>query len=265
MKKRPFYPIAFVLALLTAFGSCGVHKDDMKDAPESKEAKRLLQGMWIDHETEDVVFTMKGDSVFYPDSTSMPAYFKVVDDTIYIGQNARYHIEKHTEHLLWFKSQDGMLMKLEKSDGTDIAEVIQPAQIQQVNDGVTKSDTVVFWEGNRYHLFIAVNPTKQKVVRHTLNADGLDVTNVYYDNIIHLSVFQGTRKLFSRDFRKHQYQQRMPAQYFSQLVISGMSYDRVDADGFHLMLSLCVPGDASCYQLEHVVSHDGKLIIKNPQ
>ncbi|MBQ1880221.1 MAG: DUF4738 domain-containing protein, partial [Lachnospiraceae bacterium] len=35
---------------------------------------------------------------------------------------------------------------------------------------------VVNYEGKRYHLYIAVNPTKYKVVRHTLNDDGLDVS-----------------------------------------------------------------------------------------
>jgi len=158
MKTHNFCLSALLLALLCVCSSCSVHKGDLKDSQESREAKRLLQGMWFDHDTEDVVFTVKGDSIYYPDSINMPAYFKVVGDTIYIGQTARYHIVKQTEHLLWFNGHDGTLMKLEKSDGTDVAEVIQPAKIQQVNSGVTKNDTVVFWEGTRYHLYIAINP-----------------------------------------------------------------------------------------------------------
>ena len=122
-----------------------------------------------------------------------------------------------------------------------------------------KKDTVVSYEGNRYHLYIAVNPTKYKVVRHTLNEDGLDVENVYYDNIIHLSIFQGTRQLFSRDFRKQQYQQRVPAQFFEQAVLNNMEYASTDAKGFHFNVSLCTPGAASCYLIEHVVSLDGQL------
>ena len=37
--------------------------------PESREAKALLQGTWMDNETEDVLFRMKGDTVYYADST----------------------------------------------------------------------------------------------------------------------------------------------------------------------------------------------------
>ena len=58
----------FVLAVLVG---CGQRSGDAT-LPESKEAKQLLQGMWCDKETESVVFLMKGDSVYYPDSTSMP-------------------------------------------------------------------------------------------------------------------------------------------------------------------------------------------------
>ena len=124
---------------------------------------------------------------------------------------------------------------------------------------VLKKDTVVNYNGNRYHLYVAINPTKYKVVRHTLNEDGLDVENVYYDNIIHLSIFQGDRQLFSRDFRKQQYQQRVPAQFFDQAVLNNMEYSGADEKGLHFNVSLCTPGDASCYLLEHVVSLDGQL------
>ena len=34
----------------------------------------MLQGVWEDEETDEVLFKLQGDSVYYPDSTSMPAY-----------------------------------------------------------------------------------------------------------------------------------------------------------------------------------------------
>ena len=259
MKNRYGYIITCVL-LIAALVGCGQKGGSAGQAPESREAKQLLQGIWSEEDTENIVFQMRGDSVYYPDSTSMPAYFRVYDDTLYIGSAARYHIEKHTEHLLWFKGADGELVKLVKDNGDPEKEVFEhnKAQILSLTD-VLKKDTVVSYEGNRYHLYIAVNPTKYKVVRHTLNEDGLDVENVYYDNIIHLSIFQGTRQLFSRDFRKQQYQQRVPAQFFEQAVLNNMEYASTDAKGFHFNVSLCTPGAASCYLIEHVVSPDGQL------
>lgn len=257
MKKNNGLIITCVLTF-AIFVGCGQKTADQ--LPESQEAKQLLQGIWSDEETESLVFQMRGDSVYYPDSTSMPAYFRVYDDTLYIGSSARYHIEKHTEHLLWFKGGDGELVKLVKDDGEEEQETFEKnkAQILSLTD-VLKKDTVVSYNGNRYHLYVAINPTKYKVVRHTLNEDGLDVENVYYDNIIHLSIFQGAHQLFSRDFRKQQYQQCVPAQFFDQAVLNNMEYSNADEKGLHFNVSLCTPGDASCYLIEHVVSLDGQL------
>lgn len=257
MKKNNGLIITYVLTF-AIFVGCGQKTADQ--LPESQEAKQLLQGIWSDEETENLVFQMRGDSVYYPDSTSMPAYFRVYDDTLYIGSSARYHIEKHTEHLLWFKGGDGELVKLVKDDGEEEQETFEKnkAQILSLTD-VLKKDTVVSYNGNRYHLYVAINPTKYKVVRHTLNEDGLDVENVYYDNIIHLSIFQGAHQLFSRDFRKQQYQQCVPAQFFDQAVLNNMEYSSADEKGLHFNVSLCTPGDASCYLIEHVVSLDGQL------
>ena len=75
-----------LLAILSGFRQNTRSAADLK---ESREAKALLQGVWTNEDTEDVAFRMRGDSVYYSDSTSMPAYFKVVGDTLYIGSSAR--------------------------------------------------------------------------------------------------------------------------------------------------------------------------------
>lgn len=259
MNRRNGLIITCVL-MFAAFVSCGQRAGDA-NLPESKEAKQLLQGVWSDEEAESIVFLMKGDSVYYPDSTSMPAYFRVYEDTLFIGSTARYHIEKHTEHLLWFKGGDGELVKLVKDEGdVDKKEVFEhdKAQILSLTD-VLKKDTVVSYDNKRYHLYVAVNPTKYKVSRHTINEDGLDVENVYYDNIIHLSIFNGATQIFSRDFRKQQYQQRVPAQFYDQAVLNNMEYASIDEKGIHVDVSVCTPGDASCYLIGHIISFDGQL------
>lgn len=259
MNRRFTYLLLCLLTLLTA---CGGGKQADAPAEESREAKAMLQGVWVDEETETIVFKMQGDSVFYPDSTSVPAYFKVVGDTLYIGSSARYHIERHTEHVLWFNNQEGELMKLNKGDEESSGSFVQqPTQILTLTE-VQKRDTVVFYNGERYHIYIAVNPTKYKVTRTTLNEDGLSVDNVYYDNIIHLSIFHGARQIFSRDFRKQIYQQHVAANLLSQSVLNNMTYEQTNAEGFHFNTSVCIPGDAACFLIEHVVSFNGKLTTK---
>ena len=123
-----------VLMLLACTGGKPASERD-----ESREAKRLMQGVWIDDDSENAVFQMRGDSVYYSDSTSMPAYFRVVDDTLFIGAEGRYHIEKQTEHLLWIKSMAGELTKLRKSDDEQLSEKDIRKQNHEVARNIKKA------------------------------------------------------------------------------------------------------------------------------
>lgn len=233
---------------------------------ESREAKALLQGIWMDNETENVLFRMKGDTVYYADSTSLPAYFKVVGDTLYIGENNGYYIEKQTDHLLSFRNQNGELMKLVKvneEDLPDMAEEEQPAQpvIQQLKE-VLKRDTVVFMGGQRYHCYIAINPTRYKVTCQTVNEDGLTVDEVYYDNIINISIFKAGAQIFKRDMHKTDYAKQVNGDFLKTALLNDMTFTKADADGFHFTASLCQPNGASCYLVDNQVSADGALHFK---
>ena len=252
--------ICGLLALMMV--ACGQPKP-VAELEESREAKQLLQGVWMEEDSDIPVFQMKGDSVFYADSTSMPARFRVVGDTLYIGSGNRYFIEKQTEHLLWFRNESGELMKFEKSDDVEMKDEFehQKPQILSITE-VLKRDTVVFYDSKRYHLYVAINPTKYKVSRPTINDDGMEVENVYYDNIIHLSIFQGSSQLFSRDFRKQQYAEKVPTQILQQSVLNNMEFSKVDANGFHFNVSVCVPDDASCYLIDQIVSFSGQSSVK---
>lgn len=260
--NKVLYHIIMCGVLVLVLAACGQQKP-VAEQEESAEAKQLLQGVWLEEDGETPVFQMKGDSVFYADSTSMPARFRVIGDTLYIGSEYRYFIEKHTEHLLWFRNQNGELMKFEKSDDAEMKDEIeqQKPQILSLNK-VLKRDTVVFYDSQRYHLYVAINPTRYKVSRPAINEDGMEVENVYYDNIIHLSIFQGSTQLFSRDFRKQQYAEKVPAQILQSSILNNMEFTKVDANGFHFNVSVCVPDDASCYLIDQMVSFSGKPSIK---
>lgn len=233
---------------------------------ESREAKALMQGTWMDSETEDVLFRMIGDTVYYSDSTSMPAYFKVVSDTLYIGQNAGYYIEKQTDHLLWVRNQNSELMKLEKVDNQDLPDTKEEAQPQQVAiqtlTKVLKRDTVVFKDGQRYHCYIAINPTHYKVICHAVNEDGLSVDEVYYDNIINISIFRGSTQVFKRDMHKQDYAKQVSADILEKSILNDMVFDRVDDQGFHFIASLCQPNGASSYRVDNIVSDKGGINVK---
>ena len=254
-----------VIAVMTL--GCSHGSKPLSEREESREAKALMQGLWVDQESGDVFFKMQGDTVYYPDTLVEPSAFRVVDDTLYIGSSAGYCIEKQTEHLLWFKNQNGELIKLEKTNGEMDAEramEITKPQILTLTE-VLKRDTVVMLDGQRYHLYTAINPTRYKVVRTSYNEDGIQVDQVYYDNIIHISVFQGSRQLFSQDFRKQQYGKHLPAGFLDQAILNDMQYAGADKDGFHFGAMLCYPDAASCYMIETIISPQGQLTTKRTE
>ena len=108
------HALTAVLCLLLLMTGCSKKDATSPDMKESQEAKALLQGIWVDDETENVVFKVLGDTVFYPDSTSQPAYFKIVADTMILGESAvKYPLVKQMEHVFWFINQNGDTVKLD--------------------------------------------------------------------------------------------------------------------------------------------------------
>lgn len=259
--NKVLYHNIVVLLLAVLLTGCSGNGKAPAVSEVSHEAMRLMQGVWMEEESETVAFRMKGDSVYYADSTSMPARFKVIGDTLYMGADIQYYIVKQSAHVLWIKNQVGETLKFVKSTDTskEVEEEFTEKPTVLALTEVLKRDTVVHFDGERYHLYVAINPTKYKVIKKTVNDDGLEVENVYYDNIIHLSIFKGSQKLFSRDFRKQQYESKVNPQFLGQAILNDITYDHADAAGMHFHVSLCTPGAASCYLIEHVVSYDGTI------
>lgn len=257
--------LAVALAVLVVLLS-GCHRkpEAVVSVAESKEAKAMLQGIWVDNITEDVVFKVKGDTVFYPDTTSLPAYFKIVADTLIMGTAPdKYPIIKQAAHLFWFKNTNGDIVKLSKSDDPNdaLAFVHKKAEVLTVTEKL-KKDTVVMYNGERYHCYIAINPTTYKVIKTTYTDDGVKVDNVYYDNIIHISIYKGADQLYSRDFNKSMYADLVPEHFLKQAVLSNMEYNKVDSRGFHFNAIVCIPDGDSCYMLDTKIAFGGDMSME---
>ena len=246
-----------ILLSVAALIGCGGQGGGSSE--ESKEAKQMLQGIWVDSETGDVSFQVKGDTIFYSDTTSMPAYFKVVGDSLILGSGTSYGIVKQSPQLFWFSNQNGDLVKLERStDPVDELEFEhdQPQVLTYTQQ--VKKDSVVTYNGERYHWYIAINPTKYKVVKRSYNDDGLEVENVYYDNIMHISVFHGSHQIFSSDFTKQMYEKMVPDGFLDDAILGAMDFDHIDANGLHFSATLCIPDGASCYMVDTQIAFTGK-------
>lgn len=232
------------------------------DVREDTSAKALMQGIWQEETTEEVVFRAEGDTIYYPDPNDQPAYFRIVGDSLELG-GRHYPIVRQTEHTLWFRNQSGEVTKLVKSkeDEDTLAFAHRPAEVLSPKE-VVKSDSVVNYGGQRYHWYIAVNPTRYRVSKTNYNSEGVAVENIYYDNIIHISLYQGAKCLFSRDIKKGMYETEIPASFLEQAILGNMKYSLIDARGVHFDATLCIPDEASCYLVETIVGFDGQLSLK---
>ena len=253
--------ISFITAGLAMLSACS--RKDGSAPSENREAKAMLQGIWVDSESGDVSFRVEGDTIYYSDSTSMPAYFRIMGDSLVLTSGTAYGIEKQTSHLFWFCNQNGDLVKLQKSENSaDETEFVHDTPRVLSYSHQVKTDSVVTYGGERYHWYIAINPTKYKVTKRSYNDEGLEVENVYYDNIMHISVYQGNRCIYSSDFRKQQYAGMVPAEFLKQAVLGNMEYSHADAEGLHFNATLCIPDGASCYLVESLISYKGRMTMK---
>lgn len=243
------------------------HKADKQGetVAENAAAKKMLQGIWLNDDEDDVAFRVKGDTIYYPDSTSQPVYFYIAGDTLVMkGANVvKYPIVKQAAHIFQFKIQNGDIVKLVKTNDTSyLRQFTQQPPVALNQNTLIKRDTIVSHADEKYHLYVQVNPTTYKVYKSSYNDDGVEVDNVYYDNIVNINIFQGARKLFGKDFHKEDFKKKVPAEFLKQAILSDISFLKIDAEGIHYMAVLAMPDSSLSYQVELVVSHDGKMKIK---
>lgn len=262
MKKKALFIFLGIACLVV---SCKNHKAGENIPQEDRSAKQTLQGIWVDDYGQDVAFKVKGDTIFYPDSTSQPVYFQVFRDTLVLhgANDVKYAIVKLTPHLFIFRNQNGDQIRLSLSENPDDAWLFSEKRPQPLNQNqLIKRDTIISNGSDKYHCYVQVNPTTYKVIKTSYNDDGVEVDNVYHDNIVNLNIYQGARKLFSGDFRKQQFASLVPEDFLSQSILSDLVFKSIDQDGIHYIASLMIPDSMSSFQVELTVSYAGKLKMR---
>ncbi len=258
--------VFMLLALLLS--SCRDKGGEARAQGEDLKAKELLQGIWINEDDQNVAFRVKGDSIFYPDSTSQPVTFQIFRDTFVVhgAHDVKYAILRQTRNLFAFRNADGVEVHLTLSENKDDASLFPEKHAMALNQQqLIKRDTVVTVGDKRFHAYVQVNPTTFKVVRTVVNDDGVAVDNFYYDNIVNLHVYQGSAKLFSRDFRKSAFANDVPADFLAQAVLSDLIFRGADNAGLHFTASLVVPDTMSSYEVMVTIALDGKMSMKVEQ
>lgn len=250
---------------LLAVVGCGKKPVADTTIQEDKKAKEMLQGIWLNEDADDVAFRVKGDTIYYPDSTSSPMYFYIYSDTLVMkGANeVKYPIVKQAAHLFEFKNQGGDIIKLVKTSDKSYLEAFQQNANVAVNQNqLIKRDTVVAVGADKYHLYVQINPTSYKVYKSSFNDDGVQIDNVYFDNIINLNIFHGARKLFGRDFHKNDFAKKVPEEFLKQSILSDIVFLKTDEAGIHYQAVLAIPDSNMSFQVEVIISKQGKMSMK---
>lgn len=252
--------------LLVSVCSC-VEKKNAGAGSEDTKAKEQFQGVWLDDDSEMALFRVKGDTIYYADVQNAPVAFRIENDSLYMYGNEthRYKIDKQAGHLFWFHSLSGDIVKLHKSENPNDTLLFTGHSLQVIPtyNEVTRKDSVVTYDGKRYRAYVYINPSRMKVTSTSFSEDGISVDNVYYDNVMHICVYEGKKCIYASDIVKKDFEQIVPADFLQRSILSDMSFTGVDRSGFHYLSTICTPESSVCYMVQLNIGFDGKLTM-NP-
>ena len=254
-----FSKVLICISLMSSCSGQPQKKEEMEK--EDLIAKEWLQGTWIDDMTETPLFTAKGDTIYYIDEPAAPVAFKIIEDTLktYGRKVSNYHIKKQGKSFIWIQSFMGDILQLSKAENSQDSLWIPRQTPKEKTDNVISKDNVVHYNNQRFRGYVYINPTNIKVHQPEITEEGLEIENIYYDNIIHICVYEGKNKLFGRDMKKQDFESLIPAEYYQRAILSDMEFEGVNAKGYQYQATLCIPNSASCYLVNISITKDGDI------
>lgn len=245
--------------------ACGNNKET-KATEENLAAKELLQGIWIDDETEQPMMRINGDTIYYANPQNAPISFKITQDTIYLYGNTpmAYKIDHQTEYSFWFHSLADEIVKLHKSENPEdsLTFLNREVEIISTTSEIIKKDSVVIYNKIRYRGYVYINPSKIKVIRTSYSEGGINVDNVYYDNVIHICVYEGKKMLFGKDITKLMFSDVFTNDVLDQMILANMNFIGVNSRGYCYQAILRIPENSIYHLVNITIGFDKKMSIK---
>jgi len=250
-----------LFAVATLLVACNTKEKDVKNIEEDLNAKKQLQGTWETEIEGDVMFTMKGDTLYYNDSISAPVAFYVLHDTLVI--------RNHKEVRYAIKRLNATQFRFVNADGDDI-ELVKSSQHQALSQGEhkgaislnqnrkIKKDTIVFYKDHRYHAYTQVNPTSYKVYRTSTNDNGMTIESIYYDNFVYIALYDGQHKVYGANIKKQDFAKLVPQSYLEQAVLSEIKIQGASANGVRFVAIISIPDSYTNYRVNIDITPSGK-------
>ncbi len=255
-----------LVLLLVFFASCRQGGSRLLHMSEDKVAKQLLQGVWVDDASDMPFFLVAGDSLLYAGQDATPMAFKIIRDSIYLLgiDTISYKIERQGENTFWIRTDTDDIVKLYRSEDAVNEYAFRSNQKTDEVNVVQKKmqkDSIIVYDGVRYRGYVFINPSKYKVIRTSLDDNGMAIERVYYDNIIHICVYEGAHELYGRDIDKKLFANYMDAEVLPVTILSDMDFIEVDAEGYHYRAILTIPESSVTYNMSLTISPQGQLQI----
>lgn len=253
--------VFFLLSVLLL--SCRHYDSGYSWRHQDKDAKQMMQGIWIDDEEGVPVFMVKGDSVLFPDTTSMPMRVWIYQDSLYLQGNGvdRYLVTRQTEHVFRFVNQGGEEVKLVKVEDSRLQAAFFQERPYALNIFRTLSlDTLVTVASQTYHCNIQVEPTSNRIIASSFTDQGIRVDNMYLNNNARVRVWRNQVPFYEHHFQKQEFSAFVPKEFLDKAILSNVLYDRADTAAVYLDAVIGIPDASSAFVIEMKIGNKGKVL-----
>lgn len=257
LKSRTFLLLLLFLSLMGCKNRGG--EETMRQ--EDLEAKKMLQGIWLFDDGE-TAFMAKGDSIFYPDTTSLPVKFWIANDSLYLKGNhtCHYQVTAQAAHLFKIANPSGDEVKFVKGGkNTSHADFLQARPYALNTFRTFDSDTVVSNDMGFFDTRIHVETTSDQVIRSTYNDQGIEVDNMYLDNVARVTTYNHGKLVYSHDFRKAEFSQQVPADFLSKCILRGITFSHAAGDALYYDVSIGIPDASTTYVIGLRINSKGNV------
>ena len=159
------------------FFACTGKQSQRTNVKENLEMKAMLQGTWMDEDTETPMICIKGDSIHYMVSGTLPVTFRIIEDSLitYGTATTSYHIVKQNEYMLWLQSDMGGIIKMNRAEDSDSINSMDfqiQAEKSEPTKEVIQKDRIELYKDVRYRGYVYIILHKLKLQdRHILTKD----------------------------------------------------------------------------------------------